>query len=91
MIEAHEGEDCRVDVVDVSRALFGAKALDEGRAQEALTLFQEAYRLHRSYVTWYNIGLCERGLGHPVEAVDAFRAFLKGGGAQIPSDTAATV
>src|SRR5689334_2977655 len=76
------------DDMERSRQAFkeGARVFDEGRAKEALTLFQEAYRLHPSYATRYNIGLCERALGHPVEAAVAFQAFIEEGGNAIPRE-----
>jgi tetratricopeptide (TPR) repeat protein len=74
--------------LDKSRSAFkrGAVALDEGRPKEALVLFREAQRLHPSYATWFNIGLCERALGHPLAAVTAFRSFLTEGGSRVAAD-----
>jgi hypothetical protein len=70
-----------------SRASFerGAKAFENGRIQEALTLFEDAYKAYPHYATYYNIGLCERALGHPVRAAAAFKSFLEGGGAKVPA------
>jgi hypothetical protein len=61
-----------------SRTLFtsGATALDDGRPGEALAYFQRAYSLYPHYATLYNIGLCERALGHTVDSVTAFMKFL---------------
>lgn len=70
----------------------GARALEEGRARDALALFEEAYRLYPHHATLYNIGLCHRALGRPVRAVHALERFLaEGGAASSQSKAARTV
>jgi len=75
-----------------SRALFtsGAAALDDGRPSDALRAFESAYALFPHYATLYNIGLCERALGHPLEASTSFRKFLDDGGDAIAAEQRAT-
>jgi hypothetical protein len=70
-----------------SRTAFaaGAEALESGRAKEALALFQRAYELFPHYSSLYNIGLCERALGHPIEASKALRKFITDGGPEVPA------
>jgi tetratricopeptide (TPR) repeat protein len=44
---------------------------------DALREFKEAYRLHPDPVFLYNLGQCERQLGHHEEAIRFYRTFLR--------------
>ncbi len=61
-----------------ARASFdaGRVALEQGRPEEALLDFREAYRLSARPELLYNIGLVEDRLRHDRAALDAFRGYL---------------
>jgi hypothetical protein len=75
-----------------SRAFFtnGAAALEDGRPGEALAYFQRAYGLYPHYATLYNIGLCQRALGRPVDSVTALMKFLDEGGEAVSAEQRTT-
>jgi hypothetical protein len=75
-----------------SRSLFtsGATALGDGRPGEALGYFERAYRLFPHYATLYNIGLCQRALGRPVDSVTALMKFLEEGGEAVSAEQRTT-
>jgi tetratricopeptide (TPR) repeat protein len=56
----------------------GTKLYGRGNFQGALDKFTGAYALFPSPKLWFNIGQANRDLDRPVEALDAFEAFLKG-------------
>lgn len=58
----------------------GVRAFQAGRIAEALPLFRESYRLLPRPAPLYNIGQCELGLDHPVEALEAFNLYASSGG-----------
>jgi hypothetical protein len=58
----------------------GVAALDDRRPRDALESFRRAYALFPHYATLFNIGLCERELGHSHAAAVAFRHYLDRGG-----------
>jgi len=53
----------------------GARQLEEGHADEALRLFQEAYALTENARYQYNIGVACSALGQDVQALEAFERF----------------
>jgi tetratricopeptide (TPR) repeat protein len=59
----------------------GSAYYQQGRYEEALREFEEAYRLSsegRRAVLHYNIGLAHERLGHLTDAIDALRRYLEG-------------
>lgn len=62
-----------------AHALFsaGASALAEGRYQDALVRFQQAYSLCGRAEILFNIGLAHDALGQSAEAAHAFEAYLR--------------
>ncbi len=48
-----------------------------GQYVEALEAFQQAYLLHPDPAFLYNIGQCDRQLGHSADAARDYRAFLR--------------
>jgi len=59
----------------------GSSYYQQGRYDDALREFEEAYRLSseaRKAVLLYNIGLAHERLGHLTEAIDALRRYLEG-------------
>ncbi len=55
---------------------LGVQLIEQGRWQQAVLELQAAQRIHPTAPVLYNLGIAERGLGHPRAAIDAFRAFL---------------
>ena len=55
-----------------------------GEFAEALKDFKEAYRNYEDPSFLFNIGQCERQLGHKQEAVRAYRAYLRNAG-EVPN------
>jgi hypothetical protein len=53
----------------------GARQLEQGHADHALRLFQEAYTLTENARYQYNIGVASSALGREVEALEAFEKF----------------
>jgi tetratricopeptide (TPR) repeat protein len=66
-----------------ARALYQAGVLKYNLSefQQALEDFKAAYELKPDPVLLFNIGQCHRMLGHPQEAVYAYRAYLR----EVPS------
>jgi hypothetical protein len=56
----------------------GTKLYGRGNFQGALDKFTSAYALFPSPKLWFNIGQANRDLDRPLEALDAFEAFLAG-------------
>lgn len=59
----------------------GSSYYQQGRYEEALREFEEAYRLSsegRRAVLHYNIGLAHERLGHLTEAIEELRLYLEG-------------
>jgi tetratricopeptide (TPR) repeat protein len=77
-------DDARV----AARAHFdkGLAATSAQRFGEAAEEFQRAYDLWPDFKVLYNIGRVRVALGQPVEAVDAYRAYLAQGGDQIATE-----
>jgi len=71
-----------------ARAHFdkGLAASTDQRFGEAVGEFERAYELWPDYHVLYNIGRVRVALGRPVEAVEAFEAYLGKGGGEIPAD-----
>jgi hypothetical protein len=61
-----------------ARALFeaGAAAAKESRWSDALKKFEASAALRRHATTTYNLGFCERALGHATRARKYFRAAI---------------
>ncbi len=61
-----------------ARALYdaGAAAFADGRFEDALSRWQEAYALSELPALRYNIGTAHDRLGHQQEAVEHYRAYL---------------
>ena len=57
---------------------------------EALAEFAAAHALYPSARLEFNMGQCERALGHAAAAIDHFRKFLDGGGGISPALRAET-
>jgi tetratricopeptide (TPR) repeat protein len=55
----------------------GRTALDEGRSEDALADFREAYRLSGRPELLYNIGMVEERLHHDRPALEAFEGYLE--------------
>jgi tetratricopeptide (TPR) repeat protein len=55
----------------------GQKNYNLNEFSNALVEFKEAYRLHSDPVFLYNIGQCERQLGHLEEASRFYRSYLR--------------
>jgi tetratricopeptide (TPR) repeat protein len=79
------GRDSTVRAESRVEFAAGVAALEGGRARDALSHFEEAERLYPHYATAYNIGLCHRALGHPLEAAAAFQRYLAGAENDIPA------
>ncbi len=77
---APDGADAKVqqDAKDRARELFklGAASARQERWLEALQAFEQSILLHPHPSTAYNIGYCERALGHYTRALRAFRQAL---------------
>jgi hypothetical protein len=63
----------------------GVQLIDQGRWQEAVTELEAARRLHPTAPVLYNLGIAQRGIGHPRAAIDAFREFLDMLGTDAPA------
>jgi len=63
---------------DRSYQLFldAEKAYGEGRAEEAVKLLEEAYRLKPEPVLLYNLARAHETLGHLEQALDCYRRYL---------------
>jgi tetratricopeptide (TPR) repeat protein len=55
----------------------GSQRYQRGELQQALASFREAYRSFADPSFLFDIGQCERQLGHKREAVQAYRGFLQ--------------
>ena len=64
---------------ELARAHFlsGQSYFDEGRLEEALHEFREAYRISRRPGFQYNIAVCQEKLGHTDGAIEAFERYLR--------------
>jgi hypothetical protein len=60
-----------------ARFVSGQSHYNLNEFAEALIDFKEAYRLLPDPVFLYNLGQCERQLGHPEEAILFYRSFLR--------------
>ena len=69
-----------------ARELYGSarQHYNLGEFADALKDFKEAYRLVDDPSFLFNIGQCERQLGHKQEAVRAYRAYLRNAG-EVPN------
>ena len=68
----------RADDQELARAHFitGRSYYDQGRYDDALKEFQEAYRISKRVGFLYNIGVCDEKLGRDDEALTAFQGYL---------------
>jgi hypothetical protein len=73
---ASDFDDADVDTRARDAFDAGRTALDQGRPEDALLSFREAYRLSGRPELLYNIGLVEDRLRHDRPARDAFRGYL---------------
>ena len=68
----------------------GAKLAAEERWGDALAAFSESAELRPHATTWYNVGYCERALGHAVRARKNFALALaqdtKSGGTELTAE-----
>lgn len=55
----------------------GISALEAQRYVDALTAFEESYRLRPSPVALYNVAVAQRGLGRIREAISTFERYLE--------------
>jgi tetratricopeptide (TPR) repeat protein len=64
---------------DEANDLFqkGAAAYREGRYEEAIELFRQAYRLHPYAELVYNTGQAHEKLGNIAQALESFREYLR--------------
>jgi tetratricopeptide (TPR) repeat protein len=60
-----------------ARFVSGQSHYNLNEFPEALRDFKEGYRLFPDPVFLYNLGQCERQLGHPDEAIRFYRSFLR--------------
>ena len=60
-----------------ARFISGQSHYNLNEFPEALREFKEGYRLYPDPVFLYNLGQCERQLGHPDEAIRFYRSFLR--------------
>lgn len=69
-----------------ARSLFldGLEAFDRGEIDTALRSLRASYAIRARPVVMLNIGQALRAQGHLVEAIDAFREYLRVGGASLP-------
>jgi len=54
----------------------GTTLFDRGDAAAALRKFEQAYAIFPSPKIWFDVGVAERALDRPVEALQAFQRFL---------------
>ena len=73
---AHAAEDNSAKARRLYQA--GSKAYQGERYAEALHAFKRANELDPHVTFWFNIGQCERNLGHAQEAVVAYQKYLDG-------------
>lgn len=66
---------------------LGAALAKQGQWPEALAAFERSAKLHDHAITTYNIGYCERALGHVTRARQLFARALRTGESELPSDT----
>ncbi len=64
----------------------GMKLLDHGDKEEALKEFEAAYALIPSPKIQFNMGIAHQALGHSIQALEAFDAFLAGATDDIPQE-----
>lgn len=78
LIVASASSSAFAEDVAGARAAFekGAQAANEGRWSDALTQFELAATKRPHATTSYNIGFCERALGHPTRAKKFFTQAL---------------
>lgn len=68
----------RADDQELAKAHFitGRSYYDQGRFEDALKEFEEAYRISKRVGFLYNIGVCDEKLGKDEEALAAFQGYL---------------
>jgi hypothetical protein len=73
---------------DDAAALFdqGMALFNDENWSGALEAFERAYALEPHYVVLFNIGACRKALHDYPSAVDAFEAYLREGGDQVPAE-----
>jgi hypothetical protein len=64
----------------------GVAAYNEQRFSDAAEEFDTAYKISRAFKILFNIGQVDTALGRSVEAVEAYDAYLKQGGATITAE-----
>ncbi|WP_437912775.1 PEGA domain-containing protein [Sorangium sp. So ce302] len=64
--------------VESARVLFvqGAKLAKQGRWEEARALYARSLQIKAAPLTRYSLGVAQKEIGHLVEALASFRAFL---------------
>jgi hypothetical protein len=84
-----QGADAR----GAARAHFerGVAFVNAGELEDAAAAFELAHRTSPHYSVLYNLGQAYATLGRSVDAVRAFEAFLRDGGARIPAERRARV
>lgn len=75
-----------------ARLLFqaGRQAYDQGRFEDALQRFEQAYELSRRPALLYNIGQAADRLRHDAQALEAFEHYLEATGEDAPHRRAVT-
>lgn len=77
-LSAHAADPTAADV-GTARDLYreGSNLANEGRWEEAADRFRRSLTLKRAAITIYSLGLSLESSGHLVEALEAYRAFLR--------------
>jgi hypothetical protein len=78
----------RADDADDAKDLYskGVALFEQLKFQEASVAFRKAYELRPTWKIQYNIGQCEASAKRYGLAVEAFEAYLVGGGDEVPVD-----
>jgi len=78
---------------DTARTAFqrGVEAFEAGSYEAAASLFGEAYELQPTWKLKFNIGQCAAALKRYGLAIEAFEAYLAGGGDDVPDARRDTV
>jgi hypothetical protein len=64
----------------------GVELVKQGRYEEALEQFNQAYATRPHFAVLYNIGQTQIALGRPLAAIEALSAYLREGDENVPAD-----
>ncbi len=71
--------------------LLGLDLYEQGDFEQAVVAFETANKLNPSYKILFNIAQTENELKHYARAIEAYRAYLAGGGTEISAERVALV